>query len=211
VEVDFYLRMQLFIFDILLVSYGPLPIAFVALATGTALGWATSLNTGSAVRGAVHLIKGYPPVFPIKQMFLHIDTIQLYLSTTIPTAIAIAIGTIQCVESAKRAGDFYPTRESMFVDGIGTLISTFFGSILSMTGKFLQKKEFFKLILNHIAYIGQPAMKKMGAKQAYSVMHGLSYLPLCFLGFSGVLISIIAVVAINPIVVRILISKIFIN
>jgi hypothetical protein len=44
-------------------------------------------------------------------------------------------------------------------------------------------------------------MKKMGAKQAYSVIHGLSYLPLCFLGFSGMLISIIAVVAINPIVV----------
>jgi hypothetical protein len=44
-------------------------------------------------------------------------------------------------------------------------------------------------------------MKKMGAKQAYSVIHGLSYLPLCFFGISGVLISIIAVVAINPIVV----------
>jgi len=41
----------------------------------------------------------------------------------------------------------------------------------------------------------------MGAKQAYSVINGLSYLPLCFLGFSGMLISIIAVVAINPIVV----------
>lgn len=52
-----------------------------------------------------------------------------------------------------------------------------------------------------LAYIGQPAMKKMGAKQAYSVIHGVVYLPLCFLGFSGVLMSIIAVVAINPIVV----------
>jgi hypothetical protein len=55
--------------------------------------------------------------------------------------------------------------------------------------------------LYFLAYIGQPAMKKMGAKQAYSVIHGLSYLPLCFFGISGVLISIIAVVAINPIVV----------
>jgi AGZA family xanthine/uracil permease-like MFS transporter len=69
-------------------------------------------------------------------MFQHIGTIRLYLSTTIPTAIAIAIGTIQCVESAKRAGDFYPTREAMLADGIGTLISTCFGSILSMTGSF---------------------------------------------------------------------------
>lgn len=44
-------------------------------------------------------------------------------------------------------------------------------------------------------------MKKMGAKQAYSLMNGICYLPLCFLGISGVLISIIAVVAINPMVV----------
>jgi AGZA family xanthine/uracil permease-like MFS transporter len=103
---------------------------------GTGLGWATSLNQSSAVVEAVHIVKGYAPVFPIKEMFLHSDTIRLYLSTTISTAISIAIGTIQCVESAKRAGDFYPTRESMFVDGIGTLISTFFGSVLSMTGNF---------------------------------------------------------------------------
>ncbi len=92
------------------------------------------MNQGSAVREAIHIVKVYAPVFPIKEMFVHSDTIRLYLSTTMSTAISIAIGTIQCVESAKRAGDFYPTRESMFVDGIGTLISTFFGSILSMTG-----------------------------------------------------------------------------
>ncbi|CAF3524869.1 unnamed protein product [Rotaria sp. Silwood1] len=166
------------------VTYGPVPIAFVALVTGTILGWATSLNQGSAVREAVHLLKFYAPVFPIKQMFQHINTIRFYLSTTIPTAIVIAIGTIQCVESAKRAGDFYPTHEAMFVDGIGTLIATCCGSIFSMT-----------------AYIGHPAMKKMGARQAYSVMNGLSYLPLCFLGISGLLISVIAVVAINPVVI----------
>jgi hypothetical protein len=43
-----------------------------------------------------------------------------YLSTTIPTAISIAIRTLQRVESARRAGDFHLTREAMFVDGIGT-------------------------------------------------------------------------------------------
>ncbi|CAF1208344.1 unnamed protein product [Rotaria sordida] len=166
------------------VTYGPLPVAFVALVIGTILGWATSLNQGSVVHEAVHLLKFYPPVFPMKEMFQHIDTIHFYLSTTIPTAIVIAIGTIQCVESAKRAGDFYPTHEAMFVDGIGTLIATCFGSIFSMT-----------------AYIGHPAMKKMGAKQAYSIINGLCYLPLCFFGISGLLISIISVVAINPVVI----------
>lgn len=104
---------------------------------GTILGWATSLNQSSTVHDAVHIVKVYTPVFPMKEMFLHSETIRMYLSTTISTAISIAIGTIQCVESAKRAGDFYATRESMFVDGIGTLIATCFGSMLSMTGNFL--------------------------------------------------------------------------
>lgn len=100
------------------------------------------MNQISDVETSIHIVKGYAPVFPIKQMFVHMDTIQFYLSTTISTAISIAIGTIQCVESAKRAGDLYPTRESMFADGVGTLIASSFGSILGMTSK---KKKNLKI------------------------------------------------------------------
>lgn len=121
-----------------LVRFGPVPVAFVALVVGTILGWATSLNTGESVREAVKIVKPYPLVFPIQSMFSHLSEITPYLSTTIPTAISIAIGTIQCVESAKRAGDFYPTREAMFADGIGTLIASLFGSILGMTSKSIE-------------------------------------------------------------------------
>jgi hypothetical protein len=46
----------------------------------------------------------------------------------------------------------------------------------------------------------------MGAKQAYSIIHGLAYLPLCFLGITALLISIIAIVSINPIVVSIFVT-----
>ncbi|CAF1411624.1 unnamed protein product [Rotaria sordida] len=134
------------------VSFGPIPVVVVALVTGTSLGWATSLNDVAQVRDAYELMKGYKLIFPIREMFKHMDEIMPYLSTTIPTAIANAIVTIQCVESARQAGDFYPTQEAMFADGIGTLISSFFGSFLSMT-----------------TYIGHPAMKKMGAKQGYSL------------------------------------------
>ncbi|CAF2810998.1 unnamed protein product [Rotaria sp. Silwood2] len=112
------------------------------------------------------------------------DEIMPYLSTTIPTAVANAIVTIQCVESARQAGDFYPTQEAMFADGIGTLISSFCGSILSMT-----------------TYIGHPAMKKMGAKQGYSLVNGVVFLPLCFFGINALIMSLVAIVAINPIIV----------
>ncbi|CAF1387646.1 unnamed protein product [Rotaria sordida] len=166
------------------VKFGPIPVAFVALVVGTILGWSTSLNQAIDVKNATSIVRPYPLVFPIKAMFSHIDEITPYLSTTIPTAISIAIGTIQCVETAKRAGDFYPTRESMFADGIGTLIASLFGSILGMT-----------------TYIGHPAMKKMGAKQAYSIANGIAFLPLCFFGITALLISIIAIVSVNPIII----------
>ncbi|CAF1212343.1 unnamed protein product [Adineta steineri] len=166
------------------VKFGPVPVAFVGLVVGTIFGWATSLNHGSDVKEAVAIIKRYPLVFPIQEMFAHIHEITSYLSTVIPTAILIAIGTIQCVESAKRAGDFYPTRESMFADGIGTLIGSFFGSILGMT-----------------TFIGHPAFKKMGAKQAYSIANGIAFLPICFFGIHALLLSVITIVSVNPIII----------
>ncbi|CAF2979164.1 unnamed protein product [Rotaria sp. Silwood2] len=114
---------------------GPIPIAVVALMIGTALGWATSTNEAQAVRDASKLVKPYAPVFPVRGMFENMNRIGPYLSITIPTAISIAIETVQCVESAKRAGDFYPTREAMFADGMGTILASLFGSILGMTGE----------------------------------------------------------------------------
>ena len=50
----------------------------------------------------------------------------------------------------------------------------------------------------------------MGAKQAYSIANGLAFLPLCFFGINALLLSIIAMVSVNPIIVNIEIQiKIF--
>ncbi|UJR38027.1 hypothetical protein I4U23_030709 [Adineta vaga] len=166
------------------IKIGPFPIAIIALVVGTALGWATSLNKAQDVRDTSLVIKAYAPAFPIRTIFSHINQIGPYLSTTIPTAISIAISTIQCVESARRAGDFYPTREAMFADGIGTIISSLFGSFLGMT-----------------VYIGHPAYKKMGARQAYSIINCIIYLPLCFFGIIALFLRVIAVVAVNPVII----------
>jgi len=186
---------------IFVVSFGPIPVIVVALVIGTALGWATSLNDVAQVRAAYQLMKGYTIVFPIREMLKHMDEIMPYLATTIPTAVANAVVTIQCVESARRAGDLYSTQEAMFADGIGTLISTVFGSILSMTSEQTSSERtmFLKFVL---AYIGHPAMKKMGAKQGYSLVNGVVFLPLCFFGINAFIMSLIAIVAVNPIIVR---------
>jgi len=41
----------------------------------------------------------------------------------------------------------------------------------------------------------------MGAKQAYSLANGIAFLPLCFFGINALLLSIIAIVSVNPIIV----------
>ncbi|CAF4038707.1 unnamed protein product [Rotaria sordida] len=166
------------------IKVGPFPVAAVALVIGTGLGWATSLNKGEDVRNATLVIKAYAPAFTAKAVFTHMNQIGPFLSITIPTAISVAVGTIQCVESAKRGGDLYPTRESMFADGMGTIIASFFGSFLGMT-----------------TYIGHPAFKKMGARQSYSIINCLIYVPLCFFGIIALFLRIIAIVAVNPVII----------
>lgn len=61
----------------------------------------------------------------------------------------------------------------------------------------------------HLAYIGHPAYKKMGARQAYSAINCLIYLPLCFFGIIGIFLRIIAVVAVNPVIVSYILYLIY--
>jgi AGZA family xanthine/uracil permease-like MFS transporter len=64
-----------------------------------------------------------------------------------------------CLVSAKEAGDPFPVRETMIVDGIGTCIASFFGSPFGT-----------------VVYLGHPAHKRNGAKVGYSLANGILYL-----------------------------------
>ena len=57
------------------------------------------------------------------------------------------------------------------------------------------------LVHSPLAYIGHPAYKKMGSRQAYSIINCLIYLPLCFFGIVALFLRVIAVVAVNPVIV----------
>ncbi|CAF1558752.1 unnamed protein product, partial [Adineta ricciae] len=52
------------------VKFGWIPIVFIALVVGTIFAWATSLNHVSNVRTAASIVKPYPLVFPIKEIFI---------------------------------------------------------------------------------------------------------------------------------------------
>lgn len=92
-------------------------------------------------------------------MFEDFAEIGNYLGIIIPLGISAATSTLMCLVSAKQAGDPFPVRETMIADGIGTIISSFFGSPFGT-----------------VIYIGHPAHKRNGAKVGYSLANGVTYL-----------------------------------
>ena len=88
-----------------------------------------------------------------------------------------------CLVSAQKAGDPYPIRETMIVDGIGTLIGALLGSPFGT-----------------VIYVGHPVHKRVGAQTGYSIMNGCLYLILTLSGIIPVILSLIPVIAIGPII-----------
>ena len=78
-----------------------------------------------------------------------------YFSVILPMGLFNVLGSLQNIESAEAAGDLYPTRPSLAVNGIGTLAAAAFGSCFPTT-----------------IYIGHPGWKALGARAGYSVLNG---------------------------------------
>jgi AGZA family xanthine/uracil permease-like MFS transporter len=133
---------------------GGLPGGLVAVAVGTAVAW----------------MGGIAPVgeAPFSHLGLHIPVPVLgdlvaalmggqwvgYLSVIIPMGVFSVFGSLQNIESAEAAGDSYPTRPSLAVNGVGTVAGALFGSCFPTT-----------------IYIGHPGWKAMGARAGYSVLN----------------------------------------
>ncbi len=152
---------------------GGLPATVVVLAVGTALAWATGLAP-----------VGGPGARPLANLHLHLPTplpgelraalggghLVAYLSVVIPIRLLGVLASLQNIESAATAGDDYPVRSSLVMNGVGTLAASLFGSPFPMS-----------------IYIGHPAWKKLGARAGYSVLNGVAVAVVCLAGTMGAL------------------------
>jgi adenine/guanine/hypoxanthine permease len=153
-----------------------MPEAIPIVAFGIIAGWAYGLNTtvadpvkgGAWVGGAFY--EGFADIGP-------------YIGVVLPFSIAASFGDMMCLVSAQKAGDPYDIRETMIVDGLGTLI----GAILGCP-------------FGTVVYIGHPVHKKVGARTGYSIMNGTVYLILGLVGIVPVILSLIPTIAIGPII-----------
>lgn len=131
-----------------------IPAGFLAVLVGTVLAWCFGLQDAAALKESFHPAFN-KPVLSFKEVIEGLGLCMPYLSIIIPLAVMNFFGTMQCLESAAAAGDSYPTRSTMVVDGIGTTIGSLFGSCFPTT-----------------VYIGHPGWKSVGARCGYSLLNG---------------------------------------
>lgn len=143
---------------------GGLPGGLVAVGLGTALAWMTGIApVGAAPHGSAGF---FPPLPVLTDLAAALSGNWLtYLSVIVPMGLFNVIGSMQNIESAEAAGDAYPTRPSLAVNGIGTLAAALFGSCFPTT-----------------IYIGHPGWKAMGARAGYSILNAAFFTVVCFTG-----------------------------
>ncbi len=143
---------------------GRIPGGLVAVALGMLLAWMTGLApVGDAPSGgSLHV--PVPVVGDIVEA-LSSGHLLAYASVIVPMGLFNLVGSLQNIESAEAAGDAFPARPSLVVNGLGSLAAALFGSCFPTT-----------------IYIGHPGWKAMGARAGYSILNGVFVTFVCLTG-----------------------------
>ncbi|CAD7700422.1 unnamed protein product [Ostreobium quekettii] len=159
------------------------PEALQVIVIGVILGWATDLSKSEDVDDGADLVKWYGPDWSWTDLFADFSDMKDFIGTIIPLAIVAVASSMMCLVSAKNAGDPYPVREAMIVDGLGTMLVSLFGSPFGT-----------------VLYIGHPAYKRSGARSGYSLMNGVLYIAFSWFGIFALIRSIVNQATIGQII-----------
>jgi adenine/guanine/hypoxanthine permease len=146
---------------------GRVPGGFVAIALGVLFAWLSGLAPVGAAPPPPALHLPMPTLGELLGAFRG-PYFLTYFSVILPMGLFATIGSLQNIESARAAGDVYPVRSSLAVNGLGTIAACAFGSCFPTT-----------------LYIGHPGWKAMGARAGYSVLNGTFMSLVCFTGTLG--------------------------
>jgi len=144
---------------------GGVPGGLVAVALGTLLAWLTGIAPVGDMPAAGQGLQLPVPVLGELFGALRGELLWSYLAVIVPMGIFNVVGSLQNIEAAEAAGDAYPTRPSLVVNGLGTLAAAAFGSCFPTT-----------------IYIGHPGWKAMGARAGYSILNGAFVTLVCLTG-----------------------------
>lgn len=152
---------------------GRIPATLIVLAIGTALCWIMGLAPvgGSDVSPWAEIGFHLPKIVILELIpALTEGHILPYLSVIIPISFLGVLASLQNIESAAAAGDEYPVKSSLIMNGVGTMTAAFCGSPFPTS-----------------IYIGHPAWKALGSRAGYSILNGVFLTLVCLTGTMSVL------------------------
>jgi AGZA family xanthine/uracil permease-like MFS transporter len=158
----------------------PLPAGLVAVLLGMVLAWGTGLIQIDPARwqAGVAQIGLHVPRLQLEALWQGRDQLLPWLGVTLPMGLFNVVGSLQNLESAAAAGDVYPVRSSLLINGVGTIAAAALGSCFPTT-----------------LYIGHPGWKGMGARIGYSWLNGVVMAVACLLGLFGVIAQLVPIEA----------------
>ncbi|MFB1050963.1 xanthine permease [Paraliobacillus sp. JSM ZJ581] len=165
---------------------GNIPAGLLAIVIGMTLAWVTGYMDFVAVKEAASGFSISLPTLAIGHLVEGFAYLSPFLAAAIPLAIYDFLESLDNIESAEVGGDKYPTRLSLLVPGLLTLVGAGLGSVYPT-----------------IIYIGHPGWKKAGARVGYSLATGVGIIAIAFVGLLPLVMSIVPLVALLPILVYI--------
>ena len=151
-----------------------IPSGLVAIVLGSVIAWAGGYLTVENLTSSFSNIGFYPPTFCGGDILKGLRGIFPFLPVIIPLQINNFLSTLQGVESAKAAGDTYPERRSMVMDGCSSILGSLFGNPFPTT-----------------VYFGHPGWKELDARAGFSLVNAAAYVLICFTGLTGLLMALV--------------------
>lgn len=167
------------------ITFWKIPTSIAVVLVGAALAWATSLVSPADLEAAFPLVgwQGIDVAFDdifAKSVWENVPT---YIGTIVPFAVQAAVGTLMNVVSAAQAGDVYPVKEAMVIDGVCSIIGSFFSTPI-MTS----------------VYIGHPGFKVMGATTSYTLYNAFTFLVFALFGLFAFINGLLPPSSLGPVI-----------
>ena len=141
---------------------GGLPTSLVAVALGTILAWLFHRTGSDALvpvgQPAFDQIGLRLPVPVIGDLWGALPYLYPYLPVILPLGLLNLVSSLQALESAEAAGDRFPGRSALVINGLGTVGAALGGSPFATS-----------------LYYGHPGWKALGARAGYSTLNAVFF------------------------------------
>ncbi|MFV0380964.1 MAG: hypothetical protein ACK5KR_01835 [Breznakia sp.] len=163
-----------------------IPVGLLVIIIGVVVGWLTQTMDYQVLKESLNGFSFHVPNLQFEGIWKGLNEAGSLLIIAIPFGIYNFIETIDNVESAEAAGDHYNVTSALVFDGISTIISALFGSVFPVA-----------------VYIGHPGWKATGARIGYTLLTGICVLLITITGSLNFLLSLLPVVALEPVLIYI--------